>query len=207
MVDYLGFTKILPPKPNDPVVNEATILNGNWDLLDTKLQPYMIGGTLTLSEIGQEYFDADFRYAVWDGSSGILPDDIDSAWSAWTNIPMLAPRVIRSAFQPKWRSNSLIRKVELTGGIQFDASANPWTMGTSFQFNSLAAGSPANTLGPIGGKHISPCAVALTGGTSVTAGGYVTIDTSGSFVRMACQYLGGGGGGNFVMLDQVRWWY
>jgi hypothetical protein len=204
---YFNFNKITPAAPNDPVVNEATQINANWDQIDTKLQPYMFGGTLTLAEAGQEYFDSNFRYAVWDGASGRVPDDIDNAWSAWTNIPMLSPRVIRTGWQPKWRSNSLLRKVELAGGVLFDASANVWTMGSSFQINQLAAGSPANTLGPVGGKHISQCAVALSAGTSVTAGGYVTIDTSGSFTRMAVQYLGGGGGGNFVMLDQVWWWY
>lgn len=207
MADYLNFNKILPPTPNDPVVNEVTQLNNNWDLLDLKLTPLMNGGTLTLAEVGQEYLDSNSRFAVWDGSAARVPDDIDSAWSAWTNIPMLAPRVIRPSFQPKWRSNSLLRKVELNGGIQFDASANLWTQGSSFQFNALSAGSPANTLGPVGGKHINQCATGLTAGTSVTAGGYITIDTSGSFVRMAAQSLGGGGGGNFIQLDQVWWWY
>lgn len=204
---YLNFTKITPPSPNDPVVNEATQLNSNWDHLEAKLNVYVNGGAITDVEAGQEFFDGSFNYAVWDGAATVIPDDIDAAWSAWTNIPILAPRAIRPGFQPKWRSNSLLRKVELVGGILFDGAASAWTMGASFQFNQLAAGSPANTLGPVGGKHISQCAVALTGGTSVTAGGYVTIDTSGSFTRMAVQYLGGGGGGNFVMLDQVWWWY
>jgi len=204
---FFNFTKIIPPTPNDPLVDEVAQLNANWDHLDLRLTPLMNGGTLTLAEAGQEYLDSNSRFAVWDGAAARVPDDIDSAWSAWANIPMLAPRAIRPSFQPKWRSNSLIRKVELSGGIQFDSSANPWTQGSSFQFNALSAGSPANTLGPVGGKHINQCATGLTGGTSVTAGGYITIDTSGSFVRMAAQYLGGGGGGNFVELDQVWWWY
>lgn len=207
MANYLNFNKITPAAPNDPNVNEVTQLNDNWDYLDTKLSPFINGGTLTLAQAGQEYLDGSFRFAVWDGAAGRVPDDIDAAWSAWTNIPMATTRTIRTGYQPKWRSNSLLRKVELTGGVQFNAAADPWTMGSSIVFNALSAGSPSNTLGPIGGKHIAQCAVALTGGTSVTAGGYITIDTSGSFVRMACQYLGGGGGGNFVMLEQVWWWY
>lgn len=207
MTDYFNFTKIIPNAPNDPIVNEVAQINNNWDELDTKLGPYMFGGSLTLTEVGQESFNGSFQYIVWDGATQRTPDDIDAAWSAWTNIPMLSPRVIRSSFQPKWRNNTLLRMVELTGGIQFDASANPWTIGSSFQFNGLVSGSPANTLGPVGGKHICQAATALTGGTSVTAGAYITIDTSGSFVRMAAQYLGGGGGGNFIQLDQVWWWY
>lgn len=204
---FFSLNKIIPASPNDPLVDEVNQLNNNWDNLESKLGIYVNGGALTGIEAGQEYIGTGSRFAVWDGAAEALTEDIDSAWSAWTNIPMLAPRAIRPSWQPKWRNNTLLRKVELTGGIQFDAAASAWTMGSSFQFNALSAGSPANTLGPIGGKHIAQAATALTGGTSVTAGGYITIDTSGSFVRMACQYLGGGGGGNFVQLEQVWWWY
>lgn len=207
MANYFNFNKIVPAAPNDPFVDEVAQLNSNWDQLDTKLAPYMNGGTLSLAQAGQEFFDAGFRYGVYDGAAQRLPDDIDGAWSAWTAIPMLAPRVIRTGLTPRWRSNSLLRVVELSGGVQFDATANPWTMGSSFQFNALSAGSPANTLGPIGGKHVSPCGTGLTAGTTVVASGYITIDTSGSFVRMAAQYLGGPGGGNWVQLEQVWWWY
>lgn len=204
---YLNFTKIAPPAPNDPNVNEVTQLNNNWDVLETKLNPYVNGGTITGLETGQEFFNGSFQNCVWDGAATVASDDIDAAWSAFTNIPMLSPRVIRPSFQPKWRNNTLLRKVELCGGVYFNAAQDPWTMGSLIQINSLAAGSPADTLGPIGGTHVSQCAVALTAGTSVTAGGYVIIDTSGGFVRMRVQYLGGGGGGNFVQLDQVWWWY
>lgn len=207
MVNYLNFTKITPASPNDPFVDEVAQLNNNWDLAETKLTPYMLGGAITMTQAGQESFDGSFRYGVWDGAALRIPDDIDAAWSAWTAIPMLAPRAIRPSFTPRWRSNSLLRMVELSGGIQFDNVASVWTMGSSFQFNALSAGSPANTLGPVGGKHVSPCATALTAGTSVTANGIVTIDVSGSFVRMAAQYLGGGGGGNFMELEQVWWFY
>jgi hypothetical protein len=207
MANFFNFTKIVPAAPSDPLVDEAAQLNANWDHMDARLTPLMLGGTLTLAQAGQEYLDSNSRFAVWDGAAARIPDDIDSAWSAWTNIPMLAPRAIRSTFQPKWRSNSLLRKVELSGGISFDVSSNVWTQGTLFQFNALSAGSPANTLGPVGGKHVNQAATGLTAGTSVTAGAYIVIDTSGSFTRMSCQYLGGGGGGNFVQLEQVWWWY
>jgi hypothetical protein len=207
MATYFNFNFITPAAPNDPLVDEAAHLNANWTEIDNKLAPYNNGTTVTPVEIGQEYIDASGRFAVWDGTSSRVPDDIDAAWSAWTNIPMLAPRVIRPGFQPKWRSNSLLRKVELTGGIQFDSSANTWTAGSSFQFNALSTGSPASSFAPIGGTHRSQAAAALTAGTVVVAAGYITVDTSGAFVRMSAQYLGGPGGGNFIMLDQVWWWY
>lgn len=207
MADYLNFTKIAPPKPNDPVVNEATQLNANWDLLDTKLQPYIIGGTLTLAEVGQEFFDNNFRYGVWDGAVQRIPDDIDASWSAWTALPILAPRAIRTGFTPRWRNNSILRMVELSGGVQFDGPANAWTLGSAFQINSLAAGSPTSALAPIGGTHKSQAAGALTAGASVVAGAAITVDSSGGFCRINAQYMGGPGGGNFIQLDQVWWWY
>lgn len=207
MADYLNFTKIIPPKPNDPVVNEATQINANLAMLDTQLQPYMLGGSLTLTEVGQESFNGAFRYSVWDGTSQILPDDIDSGWSAWTALPILSPRVLRTGFTPRWRNNSFTRMVELSGGVNFDASANPWTLGSQFQINQLASGSPTSSLAPIGGTHKSPCATALSAGTTLVAGGLVTVDSSGGFVRINAQYMGGPGGGNFLMLDQIWWWY
>ncbi len=203
---YFNLNKITPAAPNDPTVNEVTQLNNNWDNLDSKLGIYINGGSLTGIETGQEYLGTGSRFAVWDGAE-FLTEDIDSAWSAWTNIPMLSPRAIRTGFQPKWRSNSLLRKVELTGGIQFDAAASAWTMGSSFQFNDLVTGSPTTTFTPIGGFHRAQCAAALTGGTSVTAAGRISIDTQSGFIKMSAQYMGGGGGGNFLQLEQVWWWY
>lgn len=205
---YFNFQKITPPAPNDPTVNEVTQLNNNWNDLDTKLQPYLIGGTLTLAEAGQEYFDANFRYTVWDGVSvSRVPEDIDAAWSAWTALPMLSPRAIRPSFTPRWRSNSALRMVELSGGVQFNAAADVWTMGSAFQLNQLASGSPPSSLQPIGGLHRSQCAAALTAGTSVVAAGRISCEVDTGFVKISAQYMGSGGGGNFLMLDQVWWWY
>lgn len=204
---YLNFTKIAPPAPNDPVVNEITQINNNWDHLEAKLAPYVVGGSISDIETGQETFDLNFRFAVWDGAAQVIPDDIDASWSAWTALPILAPRVARASFTPRWRSNSAYRMVELAGGVLFNAAADPWTMGSAFQINQLAAGSPASSFVPIGGALKAPCATALTGGTSVVAGAAITVDSSGGFVRINAQFMGGGGGGNFIELDQVWWWY
>lgn len=207
MANYLNFTKVAPPAPNDPNVNEATQLNANWDELDNKLAPYNNGTTVTPVEVGQEYVDGSGRFAVWDGAAARVPDDIDAAWSAWTNLPMFTGRAIRSGYQPKWRLNSLLRIVQLSGGVQFDSSAGTWTTGGLFTINADASGSPPAVQIPVGGYHISPCAAALTAGTSVVAAGYIYIDKPGTFVRIRGQYMGGPGGGNFLMLEQVWWWY
>jgi hypothetical protein len=207
---YLNFTKITPAAPNDPNVNEVTQLNDNWDQLDAKLQPLIIGGTLINVEVGQEFPDNSFNFAVWDGAASVTPDDIAQAWTAWTNLPMATGRFIRSTFQPKWRDNPLTRQIQLTGGVQFDSGAGAWPMGTSFLLNADSSGSPPLSKLPIGGKHVQTAAAALTATPAVTAGAHIIVENPGGtsgFVRVKAQYMGGPGGGNFIMLDQVWWWY
>lgn len=206
---YMNFTKIAPPAPNDPTVNEVTQLNNNWDLLDSKLSPYMSGGAISDIETGQEIFASGFRFGVWNGAAVRTPDDIDAAWSAWTAIPMFSPRVVRAGFTPRWRNNSLLRMVELSGGVLFNAAADPWTMGSLFTINADSAGAIPASMTPVGGTSRSPAATGLTAGTTVVAGALAIIDKPGgnTFTRIQCQYMGGPGGGNFIMLDQVWWWY
>lgn len=206
---YLNFNKITPPAPNDPNVNEVTQLNNNWDHLDVKCQPYMVGGALSGVETGQEYLNGSFRFIVWDGAAERVPDDVDAAWSAWTTMPMLAPRVARTSFAFKWRNNSLIRQVQLVGGVYFNAAQDPWTLGGYFTLNADSVGAIPASMVPIGGTHTGQAATALSAGTTLVAGASVTVDKPGgnTFCRVRAQYMGGPGGGNFIMLDQVRWWY
>lgn len=206
---YLNFNKITPPAPNDPTVDEVEQLNDNWDVLDTKLAPYISGGAVNDLETGQEVFASGFRFAVWDGTTARVPDDIDAGWSAWTALPILAPRVARGSFTPRWRNNSAYRMVELAGGVLFDAAAAAWTMGSLFTVNSDTSGAIPSSMQPIAGSHISPCAVGLPTSPALVATGYISVDKPGgnTFTRVRAQYMGGPGGGNFLMLDQVWWWY
>lgn len=205
---YLNFTKIVPAAPNDPNVDEVTQLNNNWDLLDSKLSPYMIGGTITNLEAGQEFFGGpNTRYAVWNGTASRYPDVIDSGWSAWNSFPMTL--AIRSGFVPKYRVNTTIRRVELVGGVQWDSAGNAWTLGALFNVtNDIAGGIPA-AYTPVGGKAVCIGAGPSTTSPSVVAAGYFVIDkpAGNTYIRIQAQYLGGPGGGNFLQLDQVGWWY
>lgn len=206
---FLNFTKITPPAPSDPTVNEVTQLNNNWDHLETKLAPYLVGGVLNDVEVGQEWLDGSFRFIVWNGASQRVPDDIDAAWSAWTALPMFAPRVGRTGFTPRWRNNSLLRIVQLAGGVYWNVAQDPWTLGGYFTLNADSAGAIPAAMVPIGGTHTGPAATALTEGTSVVSGASITVDKPGgnTFIRVRGQYMGGPGGGNFIQLDQVWWWY
>lgn len=208
-MSYFNFSKTLPPTPSDPLVDEVDQLNDNWDHFESKLSPYLVGGTISDVEAGQEYFDTNFRYAVYTGSSGRVPDDIDAAWSAWTALPIVSPRVPRPSVTPRWRVNTLLRMVELCGGVYFDVSQNAWTAGSLITITDDVSGGIPSTYTPVGTDHINPCATALTAGTSVVSAGYAWIDkpVGNTYCRVRCQYLGGPGGGNFIQLDQVWWWY
>ncbi|MFE1915017.1 hypothetical protein [Streptomyces anandii] len=209
MTDYLNFTKVIPNYPNDPLVNLDTQINANWDLIDTQLRPYIKGGTISNLETGQEFFDVNFRYALWDGTATRIPDAIDSAWSAWTSFPVASGKFARPGFTPKWRNNSLLRMVECAGGFQIDSAQSAWPMGALTNLNADSAGAIPASMVPNGGYHIGEVATALTAGTSVAAAGYVYVDkpAGNTFVRIRGQYMGGPGGGNFMMLDQLWWWY
>lgn len=205
---YLPFNRIEPPAPNDPQVNEQTQLNGNWDLLDSKLKPYYQGGFLNNVEVGQEFFSGvNFDFGVWDGAATVTPEAIPEGWTAWTNLPVATGRSARGGFTPRWRNNPLYRMVELSGGFLYDGAASAWPNNAAHLLNAPSAGSPPTSMVPVGGKHIQPCAVALTEGTINVAGGLVVVDIDSGFVRIRGQYMGGPGGGNFIMLDQVWWWY
>lgn len=205
---YLNFTKIVPAAPNDPTVNEVTQLNNNWDHLDTKIQPYLSGGSVTDIEVGQEFLDVSFRFAVWTGAQKV-PNDIDGAWSAWTALPMLAPRVIRPSFTPRWRNNSLLRMVQIAGGVYFNVAQDPWTLGSYITINGDVANAIPASMVPVGGVHTGQAAGSLSAGGTVVAGAMVSVDKPGgnTFCRIRGQYMGGPGGGNFLQLDRVWWWY
>lgn len=205
---FFDFDPIAPPAPNDPLVDEAEQINANWDQLDAKLTPYTNLGVILNMETGQERIDTDGRLAVHTGSGLRKSDNVDDAWSDWTAIPLIAPYVARTSLAPYWRENSLLRKVELAGGILNAAAANPWPFSLATITTDATAGIPIAYL-PFGGKHVSPCASALASAPQVVAGGYAIVDRSGAnnFVRIRLQYLGGPGGGNFLQLEQIQWWY
>jgi hypothetical protein len=206
---YLNFTKITPAAPNDPNVDEAAQLNANWDLLDAKLAPYMVGGTISNVQQGQEFFSgADTRYAVWDGTATRIPDTMDTGWSAWTNFPMAGTFTARSGFRPKWRVNTIIRRVECVGGVIWDAAGNAWSNGLWQIFADAAGDVPATYL-PVGGKAVCIGAGPSTSAGNNVAASYFVIDKPVGYtnLRIQGQYLGGLGGGNFIQLDQVGWWY
>lgn len=204
---YFNFTKVTPASPNDPFVNVTTHLNNNWDEIDSKFTTLTgMPSTLTSPEQGQEIYDVvGNRFRVWNGTAWRDTDAIDSAWSAWSTLPLSANVIARPNVVLKWRNNTLLRRVELSGAVEKDVAQDPWSAGLIL-ITTGTSGIPS-TLQPIGGLTFFSGAAALPSVSGNGACGYHKIDVVGSWVRIQSQYVGGNGSGNFLQYDRVRWWY
>lgn len=202
---YFNFTKITPAAPNDPFVNEVTQINNNWDEIDNKLTQQS-NGTPPVPDTGQEWISGG-RFLAWNGTAVRNPDDIDSGWSSWFALTLSANVVVRPGFTPRWRNNSIIRRVELDGGIQKDAGASVWPAGTLQTITAPGTFNIVSGFAPIGGLTYQSSAAALPSGGNQASSGWHTIDVNTGIVRIQTSYVGGSGGGNFIMLDGIEWWY
>src|SRR5882757_10601962 len=106
------------------MVDVVAHINNNWDDIEAKLSNLtLLPSLLPSPETGQElaFSSAQTRFRVWTGAAYRDPDPIDPSWSAWTALPLSANVVARTGTTPRFRTNSLIRQVQLTGAIQKDA--------------------------------------------------------------------------------------
>lgn len=203
-----NFNLITNP-PADEFVNEATQLNANWNDLETKLSWFQAFGTITTG-ILDPGFEAliSGRQAVWNGTAMRNPSSIPGTWSPWATLSPVSPYVLRTGFPIKWRSNNTLRKVELTGGFlnTVSASAFPHTA-----YATLINAGISSAFKPVGGTHFQHSATAAitsaTVGVDVATARIRVTQTSTNPCVIDCHYLGADGGGNFVMLDGVEWYY
>lgn len=205
---FFTFTLMTDP-PGDPLVNEDTQLNDNWDSVDTRLaqfqvKPNTIAATVP---IGTEAMQNSSGSVAVHTGSGVwaFPGSIPAGWGAWTTLPLLAPVVERPSFTPKYRINTTIRKVELAGGLRADVSANPWAR-SKVQATANTGGIPdANK--PVN-NNIQQGAVGIGTTDGQFAGARIHIESNaGNSVKISVSYQGDDIGGNFVMLDNVKWFY
>lgn len=216
MSNYFDFNYVTDP-PNDEKVSVVDQLNDNWQELDDKLTvfnqlPANFGAFAV--PIGTEAYDPDpahaepDRIAVWTGSIWARGISAATAWGqAWQTIAIRSPLVIRTGFPVKARINNVIRCIQLTGGVYVNATQDAWNTATTYEITTDTA--IQSDLAPVNGMHIQQCAA----GAITTANGFassvVTIEpkTSPSRTSISVRYQGDAGGGNFISLDNVRWWY
>lgn len=203
---YFNFTKVAPPSPSDPLVNVTTHLNNNWDEIETKFSSLItMSGNIINAEAGQEAVGSVAQsFYVSNGAPFVMrsADDIQTSWSAWTAIPLNAAVVARASFTPRYRTNSVLRLAELSGGVQKDAPASAWPAALVVITNLLPL-----SIVPIGNLSFQQSAAAIPTTPANGSAGYHLIDTNGPNTRIQVRYAGGPGGGNFIMLDGIKWWY
>lgn len=199
--------------PNDELVNVQTQLNDNWMELDEKLTIYNQEpgdfGTNTIP-IGAEIFDPDTvhgnteRIAAWNGSEWIRSLNHASAWTGWQAVGVRAPAVNRASLPVLANVNPIARRVILRGGITFDAAASAWPTNTNVEITDDTA--IQADLAPVHGLCVRQGA---TGVNTTFAGAVVLIEpkTTPNRVAISVRYQGDSGGGNFVMLDGIGWWF
>lgn len=200
---FFNFNLITDP-PADEFVDEQVHLNANMDKLDTRLNQFTFSpNTVTSPPIGTEAFNAT-SVAVWTGSSWRVPDAIPNGWSAWTTIPTQAPVAERPGWTPYWRVNPTIRCVELCGGFRADSVAGPWSK-TKVQVSSLT-GIPI-TYNPVYDSiQQIACGISSTSGQFAGARLFIEAQVTNP-VKLSVAYQGDDVGGNFVMIDGVKWFY
>jgi hypothetical protein len=210
----LGFDfNYVTDPPDDENVNVQTQLNDNWSELDEKLTIYnQEPGDFGLHTIpiGAEILDPDpshgntGRVAAWNGSEWIRALNHASTWTGWQSVDIRSPAVNRANLPVLANVNPVARRVILRGGITFDGSASAWPTNTTVEITGDAAIQPE--LAPIHGL----CArQGATGVNTTFAGAVILIEpkTSPNRVAISVRYQGDSGGGNFVMLDGISWWF
>lgn len=208
---YFVFNKVTDP-PNDETVDAITQLNDNWQDVNDKLIGFnQSPNDITGPPIGIEAFAPvpdQARIAAWDGAVWRLSINHSSIWGSWQAVTLRAPVVERTGFPVMARVDPIGRRVVFSGGVYFNAAQDAWPTGSDVEITDDTAI----------GVSLSPSTAGLSyyqAATSqvTTAGGFASAnvriqevtgpDRVGLFVR----FQGDAGGGNFVMLDGLTWWY
>lgn len=209
---YFNFNKVTDP-PADELVAPMTQVNANWQELDDKTKPFTTVpasfGAITVLQ-GMEAFETSLgpRIAVWTGSVWSRSINPNTGVGAWTSFGIRSPIVLRTGFTPVAKFDTWARRVSLSGGVQLNAGADPFVVGTTYEITTDTA--IAASFAPVnGGQSIQYGAVGAITSASGFGSAVVTIEskTSPDRTAISVRYQGDAGGGNFIMLDGISWWY
>lgn len=208
MADYFDFNYIDDP-PVDELVDEESLLNENWEKADIGLHLLQQEEVDPVDPpVGLDVFrklDGDVHRAVWIGGSYRFASSIPLGWGSWIELGLESPVVARPGWTPKARVNERIRQVQLTGGVRADSSSSAWPSSSVQLTDDDTAIN--DSFGPVGGKSIQQSACGAIGTDGELATARITIEVVSSLVRIYAQWYGESGGGNFICLDGIKWWY
>lgn len=209
---YFNFNYITPA-PNDEFVNPVTQLNANIQEVENKTKGFSTKPeTVVNPPIGTEGLypldppSDNYRVAVWNGTDWCRSISHNAGWTAWQAVNCRAPVVPRPGYPPAARVNVNLNLVELSGGVLYGASAPAWPTGYTELFTDTDFGAmfiPAN-----GGFSMHQVAT----GQITTVAGFASAvvwaeGVGGTRCAVKAAYQGDAGGGNFIMLNGVRWWF
>ena len=206
MPEFFGFNYVTDP-PNDEKVNEVTQINNNLDKIDLRLNQFQQRpvNTITGPPIGTEAYAQQGAICVWTGSTWKAAEDLANAWESWNNLTLASGIVERPGFTPKFRINQKLRKVQLRGGLRADINAGPWPR-SKVKVSSNSAG--VSSIYKPTQNNIQQTAVGISTTANQAMSARIFVETNGSLpVAIFVGYQGDDGGGNFVVLDGISWWY
>lgn len=211
---YFNFNYVTDP-PNDQLVNYQTHLNNNWLEVNNKIKGFnVVPTTLVNPPVGTEaYFpeapaSENTRIAVYDGTAWRRAINHTSGFTAWQPLTLRSPVVARPGYPPVVKLDIVNRRAILSGGVQYGAAAPAWPTTIVEITDDLAMDT---TLNPINGGfsiHTGATAPVTVAGQFSSAVVYMeAVSTGTAHVAIKVGYQGSAGGGNFVMLDGISWWF
>jgi hypothetical protein len=211
---YFDFNYVTTP-PNDETVDEVTQLNNNWEEVETKLLPFnqqpadFTGITIPKGTMAMRPDDGSDRMAVWNGiewSGSVNPANV---WEAWQPVSLRAPVIARTGYTLEAKIDTLSRRIVLMGGVQLNATADAWNTATTYEITTDTAIQSSLAPANVDGVSIQQGATGAVTTASGFASAVIWIQrrTVPDRTAISVRYQGDAGGGNFIMLDGIEWWY
>lgn len=213
-MSYFNFNYVTDP-PNDELVNVETQLNDNWEEVDAKITPFNQKpanfGNIPLIK-GIEAFRPEsgfeHRMSVWNGSAWYSALS-HSSWTQWQTVTIRSPVVIRTGFPVVARVSSTLNKVEVSGAVLFDVNSSAWPTTTTVEITSDTAIQGSFAPDNPGQQIFRQMATGVVTTANGFAGAVAIVERKSNPDRTAIsiRYQGDPGGGNFVALDGLNWWF
>lgn len=210
---YFNFNYITDP-PNDELVEEQSQLNANWDVVEEGLKPFnqnppdFTGITIPKGTVSVNPLNTN-NIAAWDGTTWNGPVNPINIWENWQLVNIRAPVIHRPGHELKARIDIASRRIVLMGGVQLNATADAWDTATSYEITTDTA--IQDSLAPANADFTS---IQQGGASQITAAGgfassviWIEKRATPSRTAISVRWQGDAGGGNFIMLDGVQWWY
>lgn len=176
--------------------------------LEDKLAPFQEDpGTVVNPPLGTVAF-INGEPGVWDGTQ--YNNNIShNTWLDPQNLDLRVPRIMRTGFPPVVIINPWQRRIVCSGGVLYNVAADPWPTGSEVEITSdIAIPTDFSPL-PNGLSYFQAGTSQVTGANQIATANIRVALVAGPPARIGIfvRFQGDAGGGNFVQLDGLEWWY